>query len=816
MRRDMTPRHPAALSLFLVLAMTACGGSENTTPSRTGGTGGSTRTGGAGGAVTGGAGGGVVVTGGTGGGLAGAGGAIGGAGGVITGGTGGAVGGAGGAIGGAGGAGGAGDTAVETSTLEVSTETAPADVGACTAGGKCTLAGGKNGICVAGVCTACVDTASDAACVAAYGANHLCIAGGCLPATCRDSRGCTAGQICDSNTRTCTTCTTDAACRADATAYGAGFICLAGKCEKGDCHDTSLECTAGFICGVSKPHTCGPCTASTQCTGDAGRYGAGFVCSDAGKCAKGDCGGSSSDCTGGREGQICGVSVPNTCGSCTQDSQCRNDPRYKDAKPMCWTATGPDSGRCVTNACTNVGQKCTGNGADFCCGNKCVPGNCCDGDDTPCKVIGAAYTCVKNTCTTCDAPAGNQYVVDPVNGNDTVATGSGKAGGVASNNCAFKTLTRALEALPDTAAVGTTITVLGASGKTTELVVTGTGAERFPIDIPANVKVTSSGGPVLVRLPAAKIGFRLLGKSASLGGPSTGNEITIDGGGTSATAVIANVPGTDAASVANLKIKKTADDGLRVLGGTLAIGPVLEVSEAGTASAKQSGLDITGGVAVLASSSGRIALWKNSEHGIKVTSRGEVDIAGTPSGTAGAGNGSVLVAENGDAGLHIAQDIAFGARKVSDVSGLVAHANQGPGLRVQGGSKVKLRGSVLLANGGSGVLLEPAAASVAGNDVSGIDLGVSGDPGKNIVQALLGSNPNTGAGLCVDLSAAAGTATVRARGNLFAGTASVLDCSAATPSGKIAIADNCGRVNVGVRKQVGTTVTVELNNCQIE
>jgi hypothetical protein len=788
------------VSLAFVFGGAGCGGAEDTT-GQTGsggkGAGGQSAGGGAGGATPGtGGGGGIVAAGGSGGSVP--------------------------------------DAAPDMNVVDLASDQAPtvdlmgADVipvdAACVAGAACALSGGKLGTCVAGACAACVDPAGDPVCAAAYGAGALCVQGTCAPGGCRDSRVCTGGQICNTITNQCGDCVTDAACKADTTSFGAGFICLGSKCVKGNCHDSSNDCAPGTICGVATPHTCGECTASAQCTSDIGRYGAGYVCSDGGKCAKGDCGTNSTECTGAKDGLICGVVTSNTCGECSQDAQCRNDPRYKDDKPLCWTSAGATMGHCVANTCATNNQKCAGNGADFCCGNKCIPGSCCTGDDTPCKLIGSTYTCVNNTCTTCDAPTGNLYFVDPVNGSDTIASGSGMAGSNPSANCMFKTITRALAALPATPAAGTTITIVGQAGKTTDLVVTGSGAEKLPIEIPANVKITSKTGPIQLSLPATKVGFRLVGNaSALLPDPAAG--LTIDGGGVSGTAIVfALAAAGDAASIAQIAIKKTNDDGLRVQLGTANIGPGISVVDAGSTTQRQSGLEITGGLAVIdvPGAGAKTFFQHNSEHGIKVTGKGQLNITATPAGTPGDGNGSVVVKDNGDAGIHLAQTPTDATRKLNAITGVVAHANQGPGLRVLGGTRLKLRTSVLLANGGSGVLIEPFAASAAGTDVSAIDLGVAGDSGKNVLQSLLGSNPNTGAGICVDLNLVTGTAAIKARGNVFAGVAAALDCAVATPAAKITIADTCGqatgKVNVGVRKPPASTatITVDLLNCAIQ
>ena len=43
----------------------------------------------------------------------------------------------------------------------------------------------------------------------------------------------------------------------------------------GNCHDTSTDCPAGQVCGVTTAHTCGACGVDSHCTGDT-RYGAGL------------------------------------------------------------------------------------------------------------------------------------------------------------------------------------------------------------------------------------------------------------------------------------------------------------------------------------------------------------------------------------------------------------------------------------------------------------------------------------------------------------------------------------------------------------
>jgi len=63
--------------------------------------------------------------------------------------------------------------------------------------------------------------------------------------------------------------------------------------------------------------------------------------------------------------------------------------------------------------------------------------------------------------------------------------------------------------------------------------------------------------------------------------------------------------------------------------------------------------------------------------------------------------------------------------------------------------------------------------TAAGNDLSGIDLGKAGDPGRNQLQAALGSGPDL-AGLCIGMAAGQGALTLAAEGNVFSGPT---DCS---------------------------------------
>jgi hypothetical protein len=634
---------------------------------------------------------------------------------------------------------GASDAGDDAGADTAGADAAPDALGTCSGNMACSFAdGGPGGLCKAGQCAACVDVADDAACVTAYGANHLCVGGLCVPGVCRTSATCAAGEICDTTSRLCTACTMDAQCTGDAR-YGAGHICVSGACVMGNCR-------------------------------------------------------TSADCTGGNAGKICGVQAANTCGNCTGDQQCQGDSTY-GANTICNTATG----QCVANTCTTAGTVCPVNAADFCCNvsgsNKCVPGNCCDNSQ-----CGVGNVCLNNLCTNCQAVSGNTYYVDPVNGNDQTANGSGKlTGGASSAQCSFRTITRALQIIPNPAPAGTTIVVVG-SGSSTPLSAT----ETWPITIRTNVTLTTSGGPISANVSSVGVttAFTVTGSAAAIA-PMAAAPLTIDGpnywigafGGTGVTFAA----GADGASISNTTIQNSRGNGIVVQGGTVSIGNGVTVQNAGVPGAARSGLAITAGTVTINVTSGTPVSFKNNtQFGISVTNLGVLNITGTPtlSGNPAfpTGAGTVVASSNAAANIAIAQRPGL-APATSNLTGVVGWAGL-RGHQIGGGSRVKVRGSVFLANGDAGIRIGPGADTVAGNDLSGIDLGAAGDAGGNWIQATLGSNPNINGGLCVLMStnlANVGMQTLKAVGNIFRGPR---NC-ATTPGSLVVNAPSGGTACVG-------------------
>jgi hypothetical protein len=694
--------------------------------------------------------------------------------------------------------------------------------GACVSGNCNTEADcGGNQLCLSNACVACpAGPTGDAQCVTQYGALHICLGGQCLPGNCHDtSTDCIGvGQLCGiSAAHTCGSCgsgsTGDNACKGDTT-YGSGDICLTGSCVQGDCHDTSTDCTAGKICGVSTAHTCGNCgagsTGDTECTNDS-RY-TGDICFQ-GLCGAGNCHATSADCTGPNAGLICAVSAANTCGSCTSDSQCQSDAFY-GANDICNTTTG----KCVSAACTPNASACSANGSDFCCGASCVSGNCCV--DADCGSFGTA--CVGHTCSTCNVASGNKWYVDPVAGNDSTATGSDLSGGIVAPGCAFKTITRAIAAMPPTPPAGSQIIILGSSGSTTGL----SAGDTLPIILPTNTTLTTAGGPVTVTLATTAqgnpAGFRLNNSNSGITGGS-GAPLVLAGaitGGLDVSGIAIQVSpgtGTFTSSVSNLTIQNTNGDGIRVTAGTLTVGAGVVVS-----GSNQDGIRITGGAANINNPTGTQTLFTNNVlYGIEVGTLGSVNITGTP-GSVPSNSGTVVANLNAQAGIRITQTPGGVGLVTNNINGLVSWANTNYGMRLFGGSLVKVRNSILLGNGQYGVIVSSGANSTAGNDLSSLDLGKPTDPGKNYLQAPLGGvGTNAGGGLCVALTACTGacllggalSANVLAEGNFMVssvGNAQV-DCSNSTAA---ITKGTCGALRSdGINPAAGITTTVDVAGC---
>ena len=691
--------------------------------------------------------------------------------------------------------------------------TPPIDT-ACVAGAACSLANGSKGFCAAGACTACAGATDDAKCK---------------------------------------------------TAYGTGNICISGACTPGDCHD-SAGCSNGRLCGSSVAHACGDCTTDTQCSGDT-HYGAGTLCVN-NLCVPGNCHDTSADCTGAKVGQVCGVTTDHTCGACTGDTQCANDAIYAAAsKTLCTTTAGQAKiGQCVVNPtgtgtlCSNNSVVCPINGADFCCGNKCVPGNCCA--DADCATLGANFNCLQNTCTQCNSVVGNAYFVDPINGDDAGSTGSGMSGATATPGCSFRTLTKAIDVITHsgtvTAPTGTTITVVGRTSGPTSLYTVAAGggpAETLPIVVPANVTITTKTGSVTLTPGADKTGFTLIGDGAGIEASSDAL-LTIQGGtgaagkgivvttatsadvvnlkyvtvnnaggdgiqitkgtanflvGVGVTNVGANginISGTGTATMnAGLSVTNAGSNGINISGtGTATIGAGVTVTGSGTTANPANGLNISGsGTATITvgASASSTAFDSNTQYGIAVADTGVLTVAGAVPTTGNAVR-TVSAKNNTSSNVHFASS----STTPSAINYFYSYGSTEDGLQIAAGSTIRVRHSVFRHNTGDGVHIISSATS---NILTNIDLGATtpaADVGNNELQNSSTTLRNGGAGICVSLTLATTSAqTLEARGNQFAN----VDCTVGTPA--LRKNGNCAQTDLGIDITDGPAVTVNTQGC---
>jgi hypothetical protein len=337
--------------------------------------------------------------------------------------------------------------------------------------------------------------------------------------------------------------------------------------------------------------------------------------------------------------------------------------------------------------------------------------------------------------------------------------------------------------------------------------------ETLPIQVPANVTITSKTGPVRLALGNQKVGFSLLGDKANLQ-PIAAAALTIDGGANhNSSSGIVVTAGTGTVNISNVTVTNTGDDGIQVTGGTAQIGSGVHVTGAGrpVSGQTQNGLLVSGGIAniVVAAADPNTSFESNTQSGIAVSGAGVLNITGA---AVTGGLRSVIVQSNTNGNIDFGQT-PQAATPVSTLDGVYCWAStQGDGLRILAGSKIKVRNSTFLANSGNGIRIASAGTGTAANNLAGIDLGTgtaAGTAGHNTLQAATGSNPNIGAGICVDLGTGGGAQALAAAGNQFAG----LDCTATAP-GAIKTSTSCtGAVDLGVTVATGTTVTVNTSTC---
>jgi hypothetical protein len=392
---------------------------------------------------------------------------------------------------------------------------------------------------------------------------------------------------------------------------------------------------------------------------------------------------------------------------------------------------------------------------------------------------------------TCTAVTGTHptYFVDPVQGSDTTGTGNTSGGA----SCAFQTITHALQVIGNAPAL-TTIDIVNsaASGAVTLHGVTGSpaaGQEKFPITLPSNVTLATSGGAVNIQVPAGANGIMLAGNPSAIAGRANA-ALTIDGQSNAAAGGV--VVESPAATLSGVTIQNFGAAGISVndFGGNasaLTIDAGVQSNGNGT-----EGLSVQGtSTASINSTTTPIEFKGNAAHGIYVRGTAAVTVTGDL-GAAAPGTSTVIASGNALAGIWIQQTAGTGARNT--LTGVVCGTStQGNGLRIVPGSNVRVRNSWFLGNSASGIDIENVSGGVASTDISNIDLGTMGSHGDNVVQAPASGSVNGSAGICLAIDAGANV-ELPAFGNVFGGTgATTVNC--ATTMATLRTAGNLGCTN---------------------
>jgi hypothetical protein len=269
------------------------------------------------------------------------------------------------------------------------------------------------------------------------------------------------------------------------------------------------------------------------------------------------------------------------------------------------------------------------------------------------------------------------------------------------------------------------------------------------------------------------------------------------------------------ASIQNIAISNTGADSIQVSSGTLNIGPNVTVSNAGNDTSVQnhfSGLDISGGTVNISVPAGGtpVVFDNNNQFGIEVRMAGVLNITGVPNANAATnGMGTVVLTTNREANLRFAQTPG-GVSAASSIDGLVSVSSPSDGVTIGGGSRIRMRNSVITNNAGNGVTLTNEGGGTPGVNVANIDLGRAGaaNLGRNTFQ-VAGATSNKHAGLCLPFDPPVAPAgPLSAQGNRFAGK----DCTVGTPA--ITIENDCGGVSVDIGATAATVVTdIDVATC---
>ncbi|HZU82730.1 MAG TPA: right-handed parallel beta-helix repeat-containing protein [Polyangiaceae bacterium] len=449
--------------------------------------------------------------------------------------------------------------------------------------------------------------------------------------------------------------------------------------------------------------------------------------------------------------------------------------------------------------------------------------------------------------TTDAGPCATDFWVDPTGGNDMTGTGCASTDADAgTTSCAWRTITHATQAIGRPCGP-TRLHVIGPA--------TFGAAETYPLQIRQNVVLTTEGGAIELDVPpTTAVGISVTGAGSGIrGGP--GAPLTITGAASADGGLVAGAQiGIDfqfnaVSTLENVVVSYFSSSGIKgetgssldvpqglvatsnYTGAYLSGSVTIHVDRA-TTSFNNNTFGVTlfsGAVSVVGTSGGMMQVNGNGngfalENGASLTipptaaasfdgntgtaltveDTSSVTMTGTP-GVA-PGTGTITVSNNPGNGI-IFNAPTTGAASQSTLTGVVVYGNGARGVYIDGAGapRIKMRRSIVLANGFNGVWIDHAT-NVASVDLGTTDAGDGGvDYGYNVLQAAPDAGPNAGAGLC--LSSAADAGVVTAAGNVFSGPR---DCSLLDAGMLTSTSDCSGNVDVGIFPGAGDVLTA---NC---
>ena len=385
-------------------------------------------------------------------------------------------------------------------------------------------------------------------------------------------------------------------------------------------------------------------------------------------------------------------------------------------------------------------------------------------------------------CDPVTASNGMTLHVNPVSGDDAVATGSGTSAATSKSACAFRTITAAAAAASS------------ANMQTMSIVVDVTSdanhasGEVFPITVPANTKIAGAAGVTVTVQTATGDAFHMSNDNSTIAG------LIIDGQGSSSNGVVVSAGSSGKPNVlSGVEVSGFGQSGVHTESGVLTITGGTNVHANGSATGSgpgPAGLLAVGTAIVTvdgnnATSQKPTQFTANTGNGIEVRGQAQVNVNGTPSQLT-PGEGTVVVKSNSLAGVFVEQLlVAAGATGPAGMTmtGLVSTLNGGSGMHLFGGSGVKVRSSYISKNSVHGVLISTdpgfvngGSGSNDGNALERLDFGAAADLGHNVLQDA--ANPNTLKGLCLELTSGNGTGgLLKLEGNVFANSGVTVDCS---------------------------------------